>query len=408
MARLPTLDRLLGVLPDVPELAPLRRALLSVSVPDPALTWASANRYVTYDMRVVDRPALAAAVQSARSAALERVERLYDGVDMVLLAAARADDAELVAGLITLGEAAEVAEDAKQAAACYSLAASLGAPLSDRSGLMLALRRLARARVATGDMEEARRLYRASLAQATVMEDTPSRVIALTGMGNALSLQGRWQEAAEHYTVALQHCGEAETRLRAQLHSNLAMVAREQGRVEEAERWLASARAAWSDFTDEDRSRWHNLAGLAALSRGAYEEAASHFGSALALATDDFTAAMVLDNQAELALQRGQYDEAEAVARRAEQHALGAGSPRALAEVYTRLGAICSARMDANGVTFFEKALELAARHEYLLLEATACTAYATFRARLGEPDEARAYEARAQALTARLRVPGP
>jgi tetratricopeptide (TPR) repeat protein len=345
-------------------------------------------------------------VRSARATALERVERLYSGIEVLLHAAAADDNAGMVGALMEMGEAAEAAEDTKQAAACYSLAASAGAPLTDRSGLVLALRRLARARVAAGEMEEARRLYRASVAQAEAIEDAQSRAIGFTGMGNALSFQGRWREAGEHYALALQVSSDGDARLRAQIHSNLAMVARELGRGEDAGRWLELARTAWSDFTDEDRSNWHNLAGLLSLSNGSLDEAESHFTSALALAADNFTAAMVLDNLAELALRRGRYEDAEAVARRAEQHALRAGSPRALAEIYTRLGAICDARQDANGVTFFEKALELASRHEYPRLEAAACAAYAAFRGRLGDTDEARAYEARGQAITAGMTIP--
>jgi tetratricopeptide (TPR) repeat protein len=406
MAQRSPLDRLLRVLPDVPELSALRRSLLSESVADPGLTWASANRYVTFDKRVLERDALESAVQAARQAAIERVERLYAGIAAVLQAAADDDEPGQVAGLIRLGESAEEAGDTRQAAECYALAASLGAPLPDRAALTLALRRLARSRLAAGELEEARRLYRSALAQATAMDDTEARIMSFTGMGNALSFQGRWRDAADHYNVALHLCGSAHVRLRAQLHSNLAMVSRELGRAEDAERWLTAAHDGWAEFDDADRSNWYNLAGLVALSLGTLEDAESHFTSALALAVDSFTAAMVLDNLAELALRRGRRDEAEVIARRAEQHALQAGSPRALAEIYTRLGSICSAREDANGVTFFEKALELAARHEYPLLEATACAEYAAFRARLGDHDEARAYEARAEAITARLSIP--
>ena len=87
--------------------------------------------------------------------------------------------------------------------------------------------------------------------------------------------------------------------------------------------------------------------------------------------------------------------------RRAEQHALAAASPRALAEVYIRLGRIFRLREDPNGVTFFEKALELCRRHAYPLLEAAACIEYASFRTALGDVDEARAYEQRAHELSA-------
>jgi tetratricopeptide (TPR) repeat protein len=402
MSKLPPLDRLLQVLPAIPELGSLRESLLAVSEPDPALAWSSTLRYATYDKRVVPPAALAAAVAAAREAATQRVARLYGGIQAVLQAALEEDDGALVAGLIELGEAAEAAGEEREASACYTVAASLSAPLADRSSLMLALRRLARARLARGELETARALYRASLEQATLMDDVEGRAIALTGVGNVLMLQGGWHEAADHYAIALQQCAAGPARLRGQLQTNLATVAREEGRLADAADWLDVARGAWSDFTDADRCGWHNLAGLVALSRADHETATSHFAVALELAPGDAEAAMVLDNVAELALLRERFDDAEASGRRAEQHALAAGSPRILAEIYTRLGMICSARMDANGVTFFEKALELAVQHDYPLLEATACTAYAAFRARLGDDDEAHAYRARAEALTAR------
>lgn len=399
------LERLLRVIPDVADFTALRHALLGESEPDPDLRWASANRYVTYDKRVVDGPDVEAALAAARRAALARVNTLYDGATLLLDAAARNDGAAVVQGLIDLGAAAECTADWKQAAACYSLAASLGAPLPDRSGLVLALRRLARARLASGELEEARQLYQSSAAHADG-DDIEARITAGTGMGNALSLQGRWAEAVQQYEAALALCRPADTRLRAQLHANQAMIARERGHLEEAARWLGMARSAWPELTDDDRSNWHNLAGLVALSSGDHDTAGREFSLALALASDDFTMAMVLDNVAELHLRRGRFEAAEAAARRAERHALQAGSPRALAEIYTRLGAICDARADANGVTFFEKAIEIAAHHGYPRLEALACSAYAAFRARVGDTEEALAYEGRARELTTRLGPP--
>jgi tetratricopeptide (TPR) repeat protein len=396
------LDQLFRVLPDVPELAALREAMLGASVPDPARLWASASRYATFDKRVLSDHAVDDVIEAARDAALERVQQIFDAAQAVLGAARAGDSAAAASRLIGMGEAAESKGDAQQAAAWYAAAASLAAPLPARGILTLALRRLARARLSAGALTESESLYRAAADHSTAADDTAGRAVALTGLGNALSFQGRFADAGVCYEQALELTAQSELRLCAQLQVNLAMVAREQGRLDDARTWLTAARTAWDDFTAHDRSGWHNFAGLLALSLGALDDAHAEFVAALASAGGRFERAMVLDNMTEVALQRGQLKEAEVLARRAEQHALAAASPRALAEVYTRLGRIFRLRDDPNGVTFFDKALELCRRHDYPLLEAAACLEYASFRHALGDVDEARAYEQRAHELYAR------
>lgn len=397
------LERAFRVLPDVPELGALREALLGASAADPEMEWASAGRYVTFDKRVLDTVSASAIIDTARARAIERVQRLYDGAARLLASAHAGDDAGVVAELVRLGEAAETTEDWRQAGSCYGLAATLSAPLADRTWLVLALRRLARVRLAAGELEEARTLYRAALDQAVAAGDRAGRIVALTGIGNALSFKGAFAEARAHYEQGVLLCAEDDVRLRAQLHINLAMVAREQGRLEEADAYLQQARAGWDVMEPADRSAWHNFAGLVALSRRAYDDAESSFARALAEAPGSFERAMVTDNMTELAIQRRQFQEAADLGRRAEHHALAAASPRALAEIYTRLGRLFRLRGDANGVTFFEKALELCRIHRYLLVEATAYGEYAEFRRMLGDHDEARAYSERATTISREL-----
>lgn len=397
------LERAFRVLPDVPELGALREALLGASAADPEMEWASAGRYVTFDKRVLDAVAAVAVIDTARARALDRVQRLYDSAARLLASAHAGDDAGIVGELIRLGEAAEATEDWRHAGSCYGLAATLSAPLADRTWLVLALRRLARVRLAAGELDEARTLYRAALDQAVAAGDRIGRVVALTGIGNALSFKGQFTEARVHYEQGVLLCADADVRLRAQLHINLAMVAREQERLDEADAYLQLARAGWDVLEPADRSGWYNFAGLAALSRRAFEEAESAFTRALVEAPGSFERAMVTDNLTELAIQRRQFQEAAELGRRAEHHALAAGSPRALAEIYTRLGRLFRLRGDANGVTFFEKALELCRVHRYLLVEATAYTEYAEFRYMLGDVEEGRAYGERATTILREL-----
>jgi len=399
MSQTPSLESLLRVLPDVPDLAPLREALLGASVPDPEMVWASAGHYATYDKRLVDTARIADALAAGRAAALAQVQRTYEGA-AALLQAAAADSAQgVVARLLEGGAAAEAAGDVDHAAAWYGVAARLSASLPDRSPLILALRRLARARLAAGAVAEAAALYRASLEQATLAGDDGARAIAHTGVGNALSFQGAWDDARAQYEQALQLFADGASQSRAQLQVNLAMVAREQGRHLEARAWLDEAERAWDALTDADRSGWHNEAGTLALALGDLAGAERELTRALELAGGEFERAMVLDSLTAVAIAGGQLAAAEMSARRAEQHALTAGSPRALAEIYTRLGQVFRLRGDGNGVTFFEKALELCHRHEYPWLEAVTSREYAAFRAALGDEEEAHAWEARARDL---------
>jgi tetratricopeptide (TPR) repeat protein len=120
---------------------------------------------------------------------------------------------------------------------------------------------------------------------------------------------------------------------------------------------------------------------------------------ALSSAHSEFERAMVLDNLAELFIRQGNLSEAEALARSAEEAALRAGSPRALAEIYTRLGKIFRLRGDGNGVTFFEKAVEICGQRRYPHTEANAYLEYGLFRHLHGDLDEARTYFERARQL---------
>jgi tetratricopeptide (TPR) repeat protein len=137
------------------------------------------------------------------------------------------------------------------------------------------------------------------------------------------------------------------------------------------------------------------------MNRGDLEMAEGILHQALTAAHSEFERAMVLDNLAELFIRRGNLSEAEALARSAEEAALRAGSPRALAEIYIRLGKVFRLRSDANGVTFFEKALEICRQRRYPHTEANAYLEYGLFRRLHGDIEEARIYFERARHLFA-------
>lgn len=398
-----TLDRLLGALPEQIDLAPLRDALLRASALDASRAWAHSRAYATFDKRVLPADTVRDVVAAAARAAHERIDQLYAAVAGVLESAARGDDVSAGMRLIAIGEAAEAQDSLRSAIAFFTVAARFSETLADRGVRILALRRLARAHAACGDVDEANTFYRGSFEQAAAAADAEAQVIALTGLGNLMGFQGRWNEAVQQYRTALALCDGGSPRLRGQLAMNLAAMHRERGELAESSDQLAVASALWNDLHSADHSVWYNNRGLLALARGELDAAETVFRQALETAGSDFDRAMVLDNLAELYTRRGNLNDAEVFARSAEELALHAGSPRALAEVYIRLGKIFRLRSDLNGVTFFEKALEICRGGRYPLTEANAYLEYGIFRRTHGDLEEARSYLERARQLCAEI-----
>ena len=398
-----TLDRLLGALPEQIDLTALRQALLRASAVDAARAWSRVTAYATFDKRVLSADQLQQVVEEAARAEHQRIDELYGALRAVLEHTARGDDTAACAQLIAIGERAEADDNPVAAIAYYKVAAQIGEGLSDRRFRMLALRRMARAHAATGDPEAAIGLFRSSYDQAVIADDVEGQIIASIGIGNMLGFQGRWNAALSQYETALALCGQGYPRLRGQLAMNLAAIHRERGELVESSAQLGIAASLWSDLTSAEHSVWFNNRGLLALAQAETESAEGIFRQALETAASDFDRAMVLDNLAELSIRQDNLSEAETHARAAEDLALRAGSPRALAEIYTRLGKIFRLRSDLNGVTFFEKALELCRGRMYPLIEANAYLEYGIFRRILGDSEEARSYFERARELCAEI-----
>ena len=396
-----TLDRLLGALPQQADLVPLREALLRASSADAARAWSRASSYATFDKRVLPADALRNVVAAAARAAHARIDALYDAIAEVLDFAARGDDVSAASRLIAIGEAAEAEDSMQSAVSYYEVAAVVSETLADRRVRVLALRRLARVSLTLGQIDEATNYYRNSCEQAQASADVEGQVIGLIGLGNVLIYQGRWAEAEQQYEQALSMTGDSFARMRGQIAINLATVQRERGQLDEAAAQLGQATELWAELHANDHSVWYNNRGLLSLARGEVDSAEAIFRQALETAGSDFDRAMVLDNLAELYVRQGRLSDAEAFARSAEEVALRAGSPRALAEIYMRLGKISRLRSDLNGVTFFEKALEICRERRYPLTEANAYLEYGIFRRTLGDTEEARSYLERARQLCA-------
>jgi tetratricopeptide (TPR) repeat protein len=398
-----TLDRLIGALPEQTDLMPLRQALLLASMADASRAWSRSSAYATLDKRVIGADTLASVVAAAAREEHARVDVLYENLRGVLESVANGDEVAATMGLLRIGETAEAQDNLPGAIAYFEVAARAGAALSDRKVQIMALRHLARAHLGMGDMERALLYYRQALEKAASASETEWQVVALTGVGNVFALQGRWQEAVDSYQAARRLCGDNFARKRGQLAINLASALRELGELAEAGRELARATELWSELDRSDHSHWYNDNGLLALARAEYDSADTSFRQALETAEGDFHRAMVLDNVADSFIHQGKLNDAEIFARSAEEAALRAGSPRALAEIYMRLGMIFRLRSELDGVTFFEKALELCRGRTYPLTEANAYLEYGIFRRVLGDNEEARSCFERALQLCAEI-----
>ena len=396
-----TLDRLLGALPEAGELALLRSALLSASVVDLSRLWSHGSAYATYDKRVLSPQALEQAVTAAARAAHARVDAMYGAVGRVL-GALLANDRERAANeLIAVGEHLESDENIAAARLWYEAAERVAAQNAAPGVRARALRYLALLHVGAGEMEEATARYRASLELADAAGDREAQIVAITGLGIVAGYQGDYPDALAWFDKALALGAGDFPRRQAQLFTNMAALLGEEGHFDEASARLAEASALWSHLSESDRCGWYNSRGLLAMNRGDLEMAEGILHQALTAAQSEFERAMVLDNLAELFIRRGNLSEAEALARSAEEAALRAGSPRALADIYTRLGKVFRLRSDANGVTFFEKALEICRQRRYPHTEANAYLEYGLFRRLHGDIEEARTYFERARHLFA-------
>jgi len=398
-----TLDRLLGALPDQADLVALRQALLRASILDTSRAWGRSSAYATFDKRVLRTESLRELIAHSARDEHARIDALYEQAAQLLEHIARGDDAAACMALIAIGEDAEARENLQSAVVYFEYAARLSAISPEHRPRILALRHLARAHLGRGDMDSASSYYRAALEQARASQDVEWQIVAFTGLGNVLSLQGKWADAIAQYETACTLCGGGYPHQRAQLAINLASMHRELGDLAESAAQLAVAADLWSELTRSEQSAWYNNRGLLALANSDFDAAETSFRQGLEAAETDFSRSMRLDNLAELFIRRGNLAEAENNARAAEDMALRAQSPRALAEIYTRLGKIFRLRSDLNGVTFFEKALEICRGRTYPFTEANAYLEYGLFRRELGDLEEARTYLQRAQQLCAEI-----
>lgn len=398
------LEELYRLLPDLEELEVLRLSIVGASVPDPGKEWASSSAYTTIDKRIVSYDGLESTLQDAEEALHEHVSRFFSAYRKLFRSFWAGDDGDVAHGLLRLGEQEHARGRNLRARQLFEAALNLSLPLTDKGPQILALRRIAKTLIDLGELHEALRYYNRSAEIASNVGDLRAEVAARTGSGNVLLFQGRWTESEEQYLSVLSRidAGDDDSlRLeRGQLYNNLGTATARQNRPEEAERWFAQALELWSTLDAPlDLAICYHSQALLWQGRGQRSEARENFERALALAIPAVPRAVVATDLAVCFAEDGALSQAEVCGREAESIAIAARSPYALSHMYRGLGNIARVQEDEGGVTFFEKALEIATAAELPFAESEILVDYALLRSKIGEKEEALSYLQRAKEI---------
>jgi tetratricopeptide (TPR) repeat protein len=409
------LEELYGILPDLDELEDLRLLIGGAAERDPGREWDGPAISTTVDKRVIAPDALAQVLDESEQALRGYLAMLFDHLRRVVGAHARHDRAGVSRALIALGESLEQIGRLAKARTCFERALVVSLPLADKAPQIAALRRIARVARSLGELDDASLYYRRSADLAEASDDAREWVISTTGAGNVLAVQGRLADATRCYRTALRRAeaelaaegGDALMLERAQLHTNLGMVATRQGLLDEAGARFADALRLWprASGSSDLGACLYNQA-LLRRRQGREAEARAILSRTLDTGIAPWLAAMIAVELASSYLEDGHVGEAERWGREAEQQAIRSRSPYYLADTYRGLGRLVWAMGDENAVTFFEKALEIARKKAYLLVEGETLLDYARLRAETGQAEEAEAYLDRARDVFADLGAP--
>jgi tetratricopeptide (TPR) repeat protein len=261
----------------------------------------------------------------------------------------------------------------------------------DRRNEGLALRRLGRLAKDRGAVREALHLYARGFDVAEAQGDRTGMVVACQGMGNSHVDAGSWAEAEAWSHRGLALVGEAPSRERWQIESNLSIVARRASRLEESARWLASARATADACGDGVAVAYLlNAEGMLRLAEGQAAAAESLYREAADAAPGPGARATVLINLAECLWIQGRLTESAGVAREVERLAIGHGLRSLLPHAYLWL-AEASPEGSADAVVFYEQALELSRAGGNAAEVAEVQRRYARFEVRQGAAPSAAA-----------------
>jgi tetratricopeptide (TPR) repeat protein len=398
------LEDLFRLLPDIEELEDLRAALMVAAVPDSEKEWASSSAYATVGLRVVTRPIVEASLRTAEEALHQRISDNFARLRKVCDEYWREDAAAAARELVALGEEEEGRIRPRRALATQRAALTLSLPLADKTPQILALRRIARVLWHAGELNEAGDYYARSAELARAAGDLRGELIARTGSGNVLLFQGRFAEAEVCYRTALGLLGDgnhADLQLeRGQLYNNMGATLLHLDRLDESEEWLARAQEIWFAVDSPvDLGVWHHNVGIARYKAGDLESARQMLTKGVELPVPPALRSMMATDLAEVLLSSGMVTHAETVGREAETYAIASRSPYHISHMYCCLGALAAARGDEGGITFYEKALEIATEAGHALAESEALLGYGIFRAQMGANEEAEALLERAREI---------
>jgi len=407
-----TIEEILGLLPDLDDLEVLRLQLVAAAVRDPGKEWDSSSAYTTIDKRIVTPEAAERALDEAEAALHEYVSALHRGL-RPFLQSFFADDRDAASRhLIALGENLEGSGRLLGAQKCYRAALTVSLPLVDKGAQILALRRIGRVSVSVGDFKEAVAYYERSADLSRDSGDVPGEVIGRTGIGNVRLWQGRWNEAEACYHEALALADAAGSGAfmleRGQIYNNLGNLTTRQQRLQESEGWFERAFHVWQALTSPvDLAICHHNHAHLREAQERWDEARRGYEAALKLPIPKALRATIATDLAEWWLHEGHVTQAEELGRLAEEQAIAAGSPYTIGYMYQGRGNIARAQGDADGFTFFEKALEIAREKGYPFLEGETLLDYAALRAQNDGYEEAAAYLERAAEIFRELGAAG-
>lgn len=404
------IDRMMGLLPDLPALRSIREALIAASRPDQERRWTGSGELGTVGVRVVDPGGLAQAIPGLLSAEAERAAFRAERV-LHLARALEANDPEVAMEvLMEAGERSEADGLADEAEGWYLAARGLGVEAGSPRRTE-ALRKAARAARNAARLEAAARRYEEAWREATDAGLVPDAVVSATGRGNVAVDRGAWSEAEHWYLEGMARLdagtpeGAEGAALRWPLAQNLSITARERGRLDDAERWLERADAWAREAHGEGAEGAHRLdiangLGQLALARGNPALALAHFRAALEGPGPPLSRIGVLVNLGEALLAAGRALEAGQVARQAELGALRSRVAGRLPQVYRLLAEVARARGEPEAFVFLDRALDLCRRHGLPPWEeARTLRLYAALRRAEGEEEAAGDAEARAVEL---------
>lgn len=374
-------------------LKPLREALLAASSSDEANRWDRGRGYDTLDARVLKADRILQISSSVAREEAGTVKWLFRSVGGALEARARGETREAVLVLLETATSLGNEERHYEAAAILEVALRGLSSVGDAALEADLCRRLGRASWRIGRLDRAVDLYRRAREIFFQLGDRKSEIVVLQGLGNVKANQGCWREAERCYRHALDRCEPGDAHLKGQLFNNLSQVSRRRGELEEAREWQKMAEEVWGGVdAPAERLISLNNRGLLHLEEGELDGARSTLLDGLKIAAHDLQRAALLTNLGHVALRAGRFEEAEQLAREAEEFAILAGAVDILIEAYTVLGCARARQGEPNCVALFEKALDLARDGRYPIARAKAHLEYGRFRRSLGDEEEAVAH----------------